>query len=276
MLFLNKDLKKYFTTGEFSKLCGIKKQTLFHYDEIGLFSPEIKRENGYRYYSYHQFEIFQVISLFKELGVPLKEIKRLIKQRTPVKILEVLKEKSIDIEKKIHKFNQLQKILKTKMQLIEQALETDFSSISLKFLPEEEFMLSRKTLNLSERKYVATISELIHLAQHYELDEGYPIGGILSQDQILGQDFYNYSHFYMKIKGYSEKINYFIRPKGMYAVGYEIGGEIEDAYRRIMEFVENKGLKIGKNAYEEYMLDEMTVDGYENTYVKILLQIEER
>ncbi|MEH6869059.1 MerR family transcriptional regulator, partial [Bacillus safensis] len=84
---MNKDFKKYFTTGEFSKLCGIKKQTLFHYDEIGLFSPEIKRENGYRYYSYHQFEIFQVISLFKELGVPLKEIKRLIKQRTPAKIL---------------------------------------------------------------------------------------------------------------------------------------------------------------------------------------------
>ncbi|MCY8196596.1 MerR family DNA-binding transcriptional regulator, partial [Bacillus spizizenii] len=44
---MSEDLKKYFTTGEFAKLCHVKKQTLFHYDDIGLFSPEIKNENGY-------------------------------------------------------------------------------------------------------------------------------------------------------------------------------------------------------------------------------------
>lgn len=38
---MSEDLRKYFTTGEFSKLCHVKKQTLFHYDEIGLLSPEI-------------------------------------------------------------------------------------------------------------------------------------------------------------------------------------------------------------------------------------------
>ncbi|MES9688512.1 MerR family DNA-binding transcriptional regulator, partial [Bacillus sp. JJ353] len=64
---MSEDLRKYFTTGEFAKLCHVKKQTLFHYDEIGLLSPEIKKENGYRYYSYNQFELFQVINLFKEV-----------------------------------------------------------------------------------------------------------------------------------------------------------------------------------------------------------------
>ncbi|MCY8369077.1 BltR family transcriptional regulator, partial [Bacillus spizizenii] len=28
---MSEDLKKYFTTGEFAKLCHVKKQTLFHY-----------------------------------------------------------------------------------------------------------------------------------------------------------------------------------------------------------------------------------------------------
>ena len=32
----------YFTTGEFAKILGVKKHTLFHYDEIGLFSPAVK------------------------------------------------------------------------------------------------------------------------------------------------------------------------------------------------------------------------------------------
>lgn len=40
---MSEDVRKYFTTGEFAKLCHVKKQTLFHYDEIGLLSPEIKK-----------------------------------------------------------------------------------------------------------------------------------------------------------------------------------------------------------------------------------------
>lgn len=80
---MSEDVRKYFTTGEFAKLCHVKKQTLFHYDEIGLLSPEIKKANGYRYYSYHQFELFQVISLFKEVGIPLKRIKPLLTDKTP-------------------------------------------------------------------------------------------------------------------------------------------------------------------------------------------------
>ena len=86
------------------------------------------------------------------------------------------------------------------MTLTEQALETDFSSISFEYLNEETFMLSRKTLNLPERKYVAAISELIHEVQQYELDEGYPIGGIFAREQILEKDFYNYSYFYMILR----------------------------------------------------------------------------
>lgn len=29
----------YFTTGDFAKLCEVTKQTLFHYDNIGLLCP---------------------------------------------------------------------------------------------------------------------------------------------------------------------------------------------------------------------------------------------
>ncbi len=42
--------KTYFTTGEFAKLFGIKKQTLFYYYQCGIFKPDLTGENGYRYY----------------------------------------------------------------------------------------------------------------------------------------------------------------------------------------------------------------------------------
>ncbi len=105
---MSEDVRKYFTTGEFAKLCRVKKQTLFHYDEIGLLSPEIKKANGYRYYSYHQFELFQVIGLFKEAGLPLKQIKPLLTDKTPEGIITLLKEKSSEIESKIKKLEHLQ------------------------------------------------------------------------------------------------------------------------------------------------------------------------
>ena len=48
------DHNKYMTTGEFARRMGVTKNTLFHYDYIGLFSPEIVDTNEYRYYSIYQ------------------------------------------------------------------------------------------------------------------------------------------------------------------------------------------------------------------------------
>lgn len=67
---MNRNL--YMTTGEFAKLMGVTKETLFHYDEIGLFCPECVTENGYRQYSVNQVEVMNTILLLKELGMPLK------------------------------------------------------------------------------------------------------------------------------------------------------------------------------------------------------------
>ena len=37
------------TTAQFAKLHNVNKRTLHYYDDIGLFSPCHKGENGYRY-----------------------------------------------------------------------------------------------------------------------------------------------------------------------------------------------------------------------------------
>ena len=50
------DRHEYMTTGEFASAMGVSKDTLFHYDDIGLFCPEKVSENGYRYYSIYQME----------------------------------------------------------------------------------------------------------------------------------------------------------------------------------------------------------------------------
>ena len=62
-------------TGNFAKLCNTNKRTLFHYDEIGLFSPVLTDDKGYRYYTESQCDVFFTITYLKDIGMPLKEIK---------------------------------------------------------------------------------------------------------------------------------------------------------------------------------------------------------
>ena len=51
------------TTGQFAKIVRVSKDTLFYYDKIGLFKPEIVSKNGYRYYSYNQYYTFNQLQL---------------------------------------------------------------------------------------------------------------------------------------------------------------------------------------------------------------------
>ena len=65
---------KKFRIGEFARVNGVTKHTLIHYDDIGLLTPAITEENGYRYYIDKQYSDFSNISQLKKLGLSLKEI----------------------------------------------------------------------------------------------------------------------------------------------------------------------------------------------------------
>lgn len=66
---------------------GVSKHTLFHYDDIGLFSPEYVAENGYRMYSRYQLETLETILMLRDLGMPLKEIRQFLQVRSPKELV---------------------------------------------------------------------------------------------------------------------------------------------------------------------------------------------
>ena len=75
---------------DFAHICGTNKRTLHHYDQIGLFAPALRGENGYRYYSQEQYDVFMVIAALKELGMPLLDIKAYLDRRDPAEPLCVV------------------------------------------------------------------------------------------------------------------------------------------------------------------------------------------
>lgn len=67
-----------YTINKLAKLSGISTRTLRYYDEFGLLSPVRMSSNGYRIYGQKEIDKLQQILFYRELGVPLDEIKRII------------------------------------------------------------------------------------------------------------------------------------------------------------------------------------------------------
>jgi len=67
-----------YTVKQLARLSGVSVRTLHHYDEIGLLKPAFIGENRYRYYGREELLRLQDIMFHRELGVPLKDIARLL------------------------------------------------------------------------------------------------------------------------------------------------------------------------------------------------------
>ncbi|UZQ52108.1 MerR family transcriptional regulator [Clostridium kluyveri] len=66
------------TVKQVSDLTGVSVRMLHHYDKIGLLKPTKLTEAGYRIYDDEALKTLQQILFFKELDLPLKEIKEII------------------------------------------------------------------------------------------------------------------------------------------------------------------------------------------------------
>lgn len=65
-----------YTINKLAKLAGVSTRTLRYYDEIGLLLPKRISSNGYRIYGEKEVDQLQQILFYRELGVPLEEIRQ--------------------------------------------------------------------------------------------------------------------------------------------------------------------------------------------------------
>jgi MerR family transcriptional regulator, thiopeptide resistance regulator len=75
-------MKRDYTVKQLAALANVTVRTLHHYDAIGLLSPALVGANSYRYYGEAELLRLQQILLYREMGVPLEDIKRIIDQPT--------------------------------------------------------------------------------------------------------------------------------------------------------------------------------------------------
>jgi DNA-binding transcriptional MerR regulator len=273
---MNEKNGKYLTTGEFAKLCKVNKQTLFYYDQIGLLSPILKNEKGYRYYSIHQIELFFVIDLLKDLDMSLNDIQLYMQKKSPERYLSLMYQKKEEIVKKRQEIEMKEQFINAQIGLMEEASHLDFHQVTLEQLPEATLYLSKNIENITEEEFVEVVSDFINELNVSHLDTGYPIGVITKRDQVLKGEFTNYSYIYMEQPNPKEGHPYFKSVKGDFIIGYHIGDEntIHDTYKRLFLEMDRLNVTIGEYVFEEYIYDSVVKNHKEHYVTKIMIQVD--
>ncbi|MTK12369.1 MAG: MerR family transcriptional regulator, partial [Clostridiaceae bacterium] len=93
-----------YTIGEVARFLKISAKTLRHYDQLDLLKPcYISPDTKYRYFSYDQFFIIDVIRyLNKTLCIPLEDVKKLLDEdKENGKLLSLLESHKDQLDQKI-------------------------------------------------------------------------------------------------------------------------------------------------------------------------------
>jgi len=69
---------KAYTISKLARMAGVTVRTLHHYDHIGLLEPRSRTEAGYRLYGRAELLRLQQILFFRELDMPLDEVRRIL------------------------------------------------------------------------------------------------------------------------------------------------------------------------------------------------------
>jgi DNA-binding transcriptional MerR regulator len=127
--------KEVYRAKEFATLAGVTVRALHHYDRLGLLRPKQRSQAGYRLYTMRDFARLEQIVVLKFLGIPLKQIRRLLESESNLgetlqRQQEVLSEKRRQLEKAIRAIGNAQRALQSRhepdwklFQLIVQEIE---------------------------------------------------------------------------------------------------------------------------------------------------------
>ena len=264
-----------FTISDFAKFSRTTRDTLLHYDRIGLLSPELRGANNYRYYSCSQLAVINVIRTLQEFGMALDEIKALKDRRTPVLAEEVFANQIEEIDKKIGNWVRARKLLLTLIKSIHSVSNIDERAITIQFLPAEAIILGDiNDYSRGRNDYDALLSFYHAISEKYkELDLNYPVWGTFSEERIKRGDWvWPDRYYFYNPEGHDR------RPAALYAVGYMRGGygQGDELYKRLIDYINNNGFEICGNAYEEYPLNEVCISKDKNYLIRVMITVREK
>ena len=141
-------------------MAGVTPRTLHHYDDIGLLKPSRVGDNGYRYYGEEALLRLQQILFYRELDMPLQDIRKIMGRRD-FDVQKALEGHKVSLSKQIERMNRLLTTvdntinhLKGKKTMSENSFFEGFSEEEQeKYALEAEQLYDAESVRESNRKW---------------------------------------------------------------------------------------------------------------------------
>lgn len=255
---------------EFSEFTGIKQSALRYYDEIGLFSPTLRGENGYRYYSCQQIITVNLINVLASLDIPRKKITELERSRTPERILELFSDQEGKLNEQLRQISDSYSVINTFRKLIEEGLNADTGIIQrcqaiclpITLGPPNQF-------DENEQFYQPFVNYCDYAKEH-GVNLSYPIGGYYKDIDSFAHTPAQPDNFFSL-----NPLGKDTRPAGDYLVGYTRGyyGDMGDIPQKLYDYAKNNDLVLAGSVYAIYLQDEICLANSDNYLVQISARI---
>ncbi len=257
------------TTAEFAKLHQINRRTLHYYDNIGLFSPYSKGNNGYRYYNLSQSMDFEYIRMLKELNMSIEEISDYYNHPSSDKFLAIVERKTIDIDKEIQKLTHIKKVMENKKKQV----------LFCQTLKDQEIRIESIDSTLLYTLPFTKQKDMPHLFSYikdtWSIDQiRTGIGSFISLDKIKEKHFEEYDGLFTFALDSHSSSHSMLMNKGNYLCGYQTGtwDKLPFMYTKMLEYAKKNHLELTGYAYE-IGLNEFVISNEEEYITKIMIKI---
>lgn len=272
----------YFSTGKFAKICNTTKNTLFHYDEIGLLNPSITKSNGYRYYSVDQIYTYDIINLLKNCECSLKEIKDTLNNTDMDTFFKFIDEKKATLLEQRERIDKAIQLLDQSSTITRTALQGDVNVPYLTERNEDTYIVStlcNASQSLNNQEIATTLNQHFTMCDSLSTVDRFPLGHIILQ-QTYNCGELHHAFIYSGIRTPLDENNEFysrqqVITKGTY-LNIKHKGTYEtigNAYQELLSYIYSNHLSITSDIYEENLISYFATSSEDEHIIHIFVKV---
>lgn len=276
--------KKIYSIGEMARLCGLTTKALRYYDEQGILHPSfINEQTNYRYYDSSQIPSVLMVKELKELDIPLKEIKSILQDKGLNHLHLVLSQRiETELEAVNEAIRRYHRTVSTYLRLDSAIKNIEFNrilpdnkiEISLETFPAQTVVFTRRKSYWNAATFFTDRrAELVNLVDRFELKPTGVVSAVFHgsyMDQFSQEPSKKVGdlELFQPVESslncpYCRLIPEFKALTTIH-VGHYL--QLEQTYRKIEEYAQEKGLSLKSCSVEEYICS-VTMTGNANNLV---------
>ena len=275
---MSQHFRSMYTTGEFAKICHTTKETLFHYDELGILKPALIKENGYRYYTAPQYFEFDLIKVLQAASMSLKEIQSFKEHRNEEDFIHLLQEKKVQLEKEKEKITMMQSRINNAIEMTHYGVETKPLTPFIEEVPIEHLISYRlDKYPDNDHDIMLFVSQFLEYCRDRDLGEDLPMGSIIKRERILNHVFEE-EFYFTKVNKKSKDIRYLKKIKGTYATILHVGyyNTINQSIDVLLDYIDKQGYQVIGDCYIYEILSYFTKESTDNYLIEISMQVDKK